>query len=297
MAANEEQPSVGADGLGGMLVGGRDKGQGACFSGHSMPPSTSLPPSMPLPADEVHVWITEPEAIEDPRLLEAYLGLLSPGERDKQRRFHFERHRRQYLVSHALVRLTLSRYVPVEPQAWSFVTNEYGCPRVAGEGSPWLRFNLSHTEGMAMVAVARDVDVGVDVEDALRTGETVGIADRFFAPSEVRALRALEASRQRERFFEYWTLKEAYIKARGMGLSLPLEQFAFELEPGASPRIVFDPRLKDEPEAWQFVQLRPSARHLAAVAVRRSRTESLKVRYQRTVPLAGEQAPRFLPSR
>jgi 4'-phosphopantetheinyl transferase len=233
---------------------------------------------MPLPPDEVHVWRVEPEEINDPGLLEAYLGLLSSEEREKQRKFHFERHQRQYLVSHALVRLTLSRYAPVEPRAWTFVTNEYGCPRVQGEGNAWLRFNLSHTDGMAMVAVARDVDVGVDVEDALRRGETVGLADRFFAPSEVKALKALEASRQRERFFEYWTLKEAYIKARGMGLSLPLDQFAFELQPGEPPRIAFDPRLKDEPEGWQFVQMGPSKRHMAAVAVRLSRTLPLNVR-------------------
>jgi 4'-phosphopantetheinyl transferase len=248
---------------------------------------------MPLPSDEVHVWITEPEQIEEPRLLEAYLRLLNLEEREKQRRFHFERHQRQYLVSHALVRLTLSRYAPEAPEAWSFVTNDYGCPRVK-EGGPRLSFNLSHTDGMAVVAVARDTEVGVDVEDTLRSGETVGLADRFFAPSEVSALRALAVERQRERFFEYWTLKEAYIKARGMGLSLPLEQFAFELQPGAQPRIRFDPRLRDDPESWQFFQLRPSARHQAALAVRRPRTLPLKVRYQRTVPLSGDEPPQFL---
>lgn len=244
-----------------------------------MPPGFSSPLLMLLPPDEVHVWRVEPEAINDPGLLEMYVGLLSPEEHEKQRRFHFEKHRRQYLVSHALVRLTLSRYAPVMPQAWTFVTNEYGCPRVEREENAWLRFNLSHTDGMAMVAVARALDVGVDVEDASRTGETVGIADRFFAPSEVQALRALEPSHQRERFFEYWTLKEAYIKARGMGLSLPLEQFAFELHPGEPPRISFDPRLKDDPEAWQFVQRGTSKRHMAAVAVRRSRALPLKVRW------------------
>jgi 4'-phosphopantetheinyl transferase len=245
---------------------------------------------MVLPPDEVHVWIVEPERIEEPRLLEAYLGLLNAEECEKQRRFHFERHRRQYLVSHALVRLTLSRYAPVRPEAWSFVTNEYGCPRVEAEGLG-LRFNLSHTDGMALVAVANHVEVGVDVEDTMRPGEMVDLADRFFAPSEVAALRALEMSRQRERFFEYWTLKEAYIKARGMGLSIPLEQFAFELQPGQSPRISFDPRLGDEPEAWQFVQLQPSARHQAALAARRPRRLALKVRCQRTVPLHHDEEP------
>jgi 4'-phosphopantetheinyl transferase len=248
---------------------------------------------MALPQDEVHVWIAEPERIEEPRLLEAYLGLLSPDEREKQRRFYFERHRRQYLVSHALVRLTLSRYAPVRPEAWSFVTNEYGCPRIEGEGMG-LRFNLSHTDGMVTVAVANNVDVGVDVEDTSRPGETVELADRYFAPSEIVALRALAVERQRERFFEYWTLKEAYIKARGMGLSIPLEQFAFELQPGQRPSISFDPRLGDEASMWQFVQLRPSARHQAALAVRRPREQALKVRYQRTVPLEQDVPPEWM---
>jgi 4'-phosphopantetheinyl transferase len=249
---------------------------------------------MPLPPDEVHLWIAEPEQLTEPRLLEAYRALLSPQERERHQRFHFEKHRHQYLVSHALVRLTLSRYAPVAPEAWTFTTNTYGRPEVVGEGSPRLRFNLTHTDGMAIVAVMLDADVGVDVEDTLRPGETVGLAHRYFAPAESSALLALPVERQRERFFEYWTLKEAYIKARGMGLSLPLEQFAFELQPGRSPRISFDPQLQDEPEAWQFFQLRPSARNLAALAVRRARDLPLQVRCRRTVPLGGDGPPEIL---
>ncbi len=259
-----------------------------------MSSSPSTPALMPLAPDEVHVWITEPEQIEEPRLLEAYWGILSSGEREKQRRFHFERHRRQYLVSHALVRLTLSRYAPVAPQEWSFRTNAYGRPEVLGERGSRLRFNLSHTDGMAVVAVALDEEVGVDVEDSQRQGETVGLADHYFAPAEVVALRALPVDLQQERFFDYWTLKEAYIKARGMGLSLPLEQFAFELRPGQPPRISFDPRLVDDPEGWQFVQLRPSARHLAALAVRRPWRQPLQVRCQRIVPWGREEPPEVM---
>lgn len=249
---------------------------------------------MPLAPDEVHVWISEPEQIEEPRLLEVYRGVLSPQEREQQQKFYFEKHRRQYLVSHALVRLTLSRYAPVRPEAWTFRTNAYGRPEVVGEGSPRLHFNLSHTDGMAVVAVAFDAEVGVDVENAQRPGETVSLADRFFAPAEVAALRALPAERQQERFFEYWTLKEAYIKARGMGLSLPLDRFAFELRSGQLPRISFDPRLQDDPESWQFVQLRPSARHQAALAVRRPRGQSLQVRCQHIVPWGSEEPPELI---
>jgi 4'-phosphopantetheinyl transferase len=252
--------------------------------------SSSFTP-LALGSDEVHVWIVEPERITDARLLQAYKTLLDAGELERQRRFHFERHRQQYLVSHALVRLTLSRYAPVAPEAWRFVPNEYGRPAIVGPEGQWLRFNLSHTDGMALVAVGRDVDLGADIEDAERPGETVEIADSFFARSEVQALRALPKERQRERFFEYWTLKEAYIKARGAGLSLPLDQFAFDLVQGQMPSISFDPRMQDLPDVWQFMQHKPSARHQAAVAFRRPRGGALTVRWQHTVPLSGDLAP------
>jgi 4'-phosphopantetheinyl transferase len=257
---------------------------------------TPSPPEQPLSLrpDEVHLWVVEPELITEPRLLAAYLALLDEGERERRLRFRFEKHRHQFLVSHALVRVTLSRYAPVPPEAWRFVTNAYGRPELAGQALPRLHFNLSHTDGMAVCAVALDTDVGADVEDSLRPGQTVELASSFFAPAEVAALNALPPERRRERFFDYWTLKESYIKARGAGLSLPLEQFAFHLEPGQPPRISFDPRLKDEPESWQFVRLRLSERHPAAVAVRRARGLPLTVRCQRTVPLAGDTPPWFV---
>lgn len=246
-------------------------------------------PLLPLPEGEVHVWLAEPEALSEPRLLAAYAALLDEGERARHQRFHFERHRRQFLVSHALVRVTLSRYAPVAPEAWSFVTNAYGRPEVRADGGLRLRFNLSHTDGLALCAVTVDADVGADVEDSERSGETVSLAEHCFAPAEVAALRALPASLQRERFFTYWTLKEAYIKARGAGLSLPLTHFAFHLTPGEAPRISFDAALPDVPEAWRFVPLRPSARHFGALAVRRPRELPLTVRCWRTVPLLREE--------
>lgn len=249
-----------------------------------MPPPP--PPPLSLRPDEVHLWVVEPERILEPRLLTAYLGLLSAEERERHLRFRFEKHRHQFLVSHALVRATLSRYVPVPREAWRFVANAYGRPEIAGPVPSRLRFNLSHTDGMAVCAVALGMDVGADVEHSGRPGQTVELADSFFARSEVLALRALPAEHQRERFFDYWTLKESYIKARGAGLSLPLDQFAFHLEAGRPPCISFDPRMMDEPEAWQFFQVRLGVEHPAAVAVRRARGLPLTVRCQRTVPLA-----------
>ncbi|WP_044281112.1 4'-phosphopantetheinyl transferase family protein [Myxococcus stipitatus] len=246
-----------------------------------------------LRPDEVHVWIVEPERIHEQKLLDAYWALLDSGEREKKQRFRFERHQKQYLVSHALVRVTLSRYAPVAPTAWSFSTNAYGRPEIRGEWGARLRFNLSHTDGMALVAVGLDAELGADVEDSQRPGDTVEIADSFFAASEVAALRALPVAEQRSRFFEYWTLKESYIKARGAGLSLPLDQFAFHLARGQEPRISFDARMADTPETWRFMQWCPSERHHAAVALRSARANPFRVRWQFTVPLASDAPPRF----
>ena len=184
------------------------------------------------------------------------------------------------------MRTVLSRYVAVDPSIWRFERNKYGKPAIAyPRGIPPLSFNLSNTTGLIACLVALGRDVGIDVEDTTRLGETVEIVDQFFSPTEVAALRALPSNDQRYRFFEYWTLKEAYIKARGMGLALPLEQFSFHLEVRQPVRIAFDPRLHDDPRSWQFAQFRPTSRHLMAAAIRRGMDADLTVHTQHTLPL------------
>jgi 4'-phosphopantetheinyl transferase len=240
---------------------------------------------------EAHLWYVFQDEIRDPALLAAYHGLMTPEEAERQARFMFPKGRHEHLVTRALVRTVLSRYAPVDPRAWTFVKGERGRPEIAGPaGVPPLRFNLSHTDGLIACLVALDRVVGVDVEDTLRPSSTVEIADRFFSPHEVRALRAQPPERQRARFFEYWTLKESYIKARGMGLALPLDQFSFHLDEGPRVRISFDPRLEDDPESWQFALYRPSDRHMMAAAIRKGRGGApLSIELREIVPLA---APR-----
>src|SRR6185436_13023672 len=108
-----------------------------------------------------------------------------------------------------------STYHPcVEPGTWEFEAGEFGRPEIAAPSvQPTVRFNLSHTDGMIVCLVGDDREIGVDVEDIERTGYTVEIADRYFSEAEVRELRSWTAERRVERFFDYWTLKEAYIKA------------------------------------------------------------------------------------
>ncbi len=240
-----------------------------------------------LPPDAAHLWYVFPEDVHDPYLLAAYHLLMSPEEAVQQARFRFPEGRHEYLVTRALVRAVLSAYAPVAPRAWQFVRNRHGRPEIAGPaGAPALRFNLSNTRGLIVCLVTQGREVGVDVEDTTRKGETVGVADRFFSPSEALALRALPASRQRDRFFDYWTLKEAYIKARGMGLAIPLDHFSFHLDEPAGIRIEFDPALPDDPERWQFCLWSPTERHRMAAALQKRRGERpLAVEIRKILPL------------
>lgn len=245
-------------------------------------------PRYELPPGEAHLHYIATDEVTSPELMAAYLRLLAPDERARRDRYRFDRNKREYLLTRALVRTVLSRYADVSPAAWEFRANEYGRPEIAAPEHAWIRFNLSNTEGLVAILVARDVEVGVDVEDVNRHGETVAIADRFFSPIEVAALRAQPEARQTARFFDYWTLKEAYIKARGMGLAIPLDQFSFLIDEGAPIRIAFDPRLADDPATWQFDQFALTNKHQTSAAVRRGAgAPDVRFVVRKTIPLLG----------
>jgi len=238
-----------------------------------------------FPPGEAHLYYALEDQIREPTLLAAYEALLTPEESARRQRYYFEKNRHEYLITRALVRTVLSRYAKVSPAAWTFSANSYGCPAIASPEGTGLRFNLSNTRGLVCCLVSRDRDLGVDVEDIDREGESVAIADRFFSPSEVVELRAQPEPRRRARFFDYWTLKEAYIKARGMGLAIPLDHFSFQLLAGTPIGIAFDPQLEDDPTSWQFEQLRPTETHLVSLAIRRRDEPDLRVVVRRVTPL------------
>lgn len=234
---------------------------------------------------EVEVLIVFEDRVTDPELVESYHELMTPEESARQQRFRFPKHRHQQLLTRALCRTALSLYTGVEPKDWRFEAGEFGKPDITEpKGFDWLRFNLSNTDGLIACAVTRGRELGVDVENMQRKGETVAIADRYFSELEAAALNALPESQQRERFFRYWTLKESYIKARGMGLKIPLGQFSFHVDEEPI-RISFDPRLADDPARWQFRQRKLSERHMLAVGVDRGAESDLDVRVRRFVPL------------
>ena len=237
-----------------------------------------------LPFNAVHIDLVDAGDPEAWAQREAYLALMSADERERMARLVFDRDRRSFLLTRALVRTMLSRYAAVPPAGWTFIANVHGRPEILDRprGVPDLRFNLSHTDGLIACAVTIGREVGVDVEHIQRR-LTHDVAGRFFAPREVRDLKALPESEQPRAFFDYWTLKEAYIKARGFGLALPLADFAFTLAPPSPPRIAFEPSLDDDPETWQFAQDWPTPHHRLALAVRREGAD-LPVRIRKVVP-------------
>lgn len=237
-----------------------------------------------LPLNAVHVDLVHTDGAEVWAQHDAYRALLSTEEEERMARLLFERDRRRFLLTRALVRTMLSRYASVPPAGWSFIANVHGRPEILDrpKGVPDLRFNLSHTEGLIACAVTIGREVGVDVEHIGRR-LTHDVAGRFFAPREVNDLTALPEDEQHKVFFDYWTLKEAYIKARGFGLALPLADFAFTLSPPSPPQISFEPSLEDDPATWQFFQDWPTPQHRLGLAVRRERAD-LPVRIRSVIP-------------
>lgn len=217
----------------------------------------------------VDVWLAcLDDVTDDQRAVCAQV--LCRNELERLRRFRVDDAALQYLVGRFLVRTTLSHYVQTDPAHWRFVTNAHGRPRIDGPGADLLTFNLSHTRGLVACAVARrgegEVELGIDVECAQRAAEIESVGHDILAPEEMAQLSAAPREGRADMLLSFWTLKEAYVKARGVGLSLPLTSFAFDLS-GPGPRVSFAERGFDEAARWTFLQLRPTLNHHVALAI------------------------------
>ncbi len=251
---------------------------------HPFDLATGRPPPIDL-------WCAFYSDLEDEALLREYRALLTESERHQEQRFHFARDRRRYLVTRALVRTILSRYADIAPREWAFTVNDYGRPLIANTAAAagQISFNVSHTDSLIVLAVARGHELGVDVENTSVRSACIEVADRFFAPVEVSALHALPEARQQHRFFEYWTLKESYIKARSMGLSIPLDHFSFDLLED-DIAISIHPDQGDRPERWRFWQMSFGPGYLGALCAERVSQEEPLLSVRSVVPLISDQA-------
>jgi len=222
---------------------------------------------------EAHLWLMGLDNWR-PALAEP---LLNDEESLRARKLRHPDAQKNFMAGRALIRSTLSRYADVEPASWTFRSTRLGRPEIATPQSR-LRFNLAHTPGLAACVVTSDAACGVDVEWLERPLRPLRIAKHSFAPQEFKDLATRQGAELRGRFFDYWTLKEAYYKARGSGIPFRLTGARFSLEGEAGIR--FEPASSEKTHAreWQFGLWRPLASHVLAVAVQTGGASHLDVR-------------------
>lgn len=222
-----------------------------------------------LPEGAAHLWLAFPDAIDDPGLLARLEGLLDDGERARHRRRRLEPDRRLFLVAHALQRSVLARYTGVPAAALRFVPGAHGRPGLAPP-TDGLSFNLSHTRGLAVCAIARGGEVGLDVEAPRAIGNLAGLAARTLAPAELATVLGLPEPERLDAFLTRWTLKEACLKALGTGIAAPLRSLSFAIAEDGAVAVSFTPPLEGDPAHWRFAVARPTPEHRLAVALRSS---------------------------
>ena len=205
-----------------------------------------------LQSGKIHLYYTSLDKVLDRALIDLYHRILSPAETENIRKIRSEKKRHESLVTKALARYVLSRCCRVAPEAVRFGVNRHGKPALLPGVTPLpLRFNLSHCPGLVGCAVACDADVGLDMEDRQRC-VNLNLARRFFSEPEIMQLEKMgNAGAKQALFLQLWTLKEAYVKAVGKGLSQGLDHFSFLCDKGR-PEIRFAPEQPTAPGTWHF---------------------------------------------
>lgn len=214
----------------------------------------------------IDLYVVLLDQSDSPRTYDECHATLSPEEKDRAGRFVGDRLHRQYVLAHGLLRFALSNFrYQVAPSDWSFRRDRYGRPFVAAPATARpVYFSLSHTDGCVACAVSEFERVGVDVERVQQRGSLWEVASSYSA-EEIEALRGLAPDTFVDRFFDYWTLKEAYLKARGLGLSLPLDQFSIFISPGEIA-VRLAAGVQDDAVDWHFSVKSPSSNHRLAIA-------------------------------
>lgn len=220
------------------------------------------PVDLQLHSDQADVWrvflTVQPDSLQQME------STLSADELQRASRFHFEHDRRHYIVAHVSLRGILAGYLQTEPNQLKFSANEYGKPFLPDHN---IEFNLSHSREYALIAVARGRRVGVDIELTREDIELESLATRYFSPREVSELMALPPQHRTLGFFHCWTRKEAYIKAHGLGLSLPLDSFDVSLSPNEPVTLRATRPDANEASRWSLHSLDVESNYAAALAV------------------------------
>lgn len=211
----------------------------------------------------IHVWQAGLEL--DAGVLDQLRATLSVEESARAARFRFARDRVRFVAAHGIVRDILAGYLGIAPASLEFSVNEYGKPALTGSSTDALRFNLSHSGDLVVIAISLRREVGIDVERYAPERSDRAVAENYFSTAEVAGLRAVPERLRARAFFNCWTRKEAYIKARGMGLSIPLDSFDVSLAPG-EPAALLRTAVPADAAAWCLCHLDLGTNYIGAVA-------------------------------
>ena len=224
------------------------------------------PTDSTLLGDEVHVWRAALDLSASH--IREHKEILSTDELNRAKRFRFREDYHRYIVAHGLLRVILGGYLDTEPSQVRFVYNNYGKPSLPPRPNQVApRFNLSHSDGLALYAFSLNRNIGIDLEHITPLGDAEALVARFFSPQEKSQYRALHPSQKREAFFACWTCKEAYIKAKGQGLSLPLDGFSVSLDLRKPAKLLDITGAPLGPARWSLHRLTASPGYAAALAV------------------------------
>jgi 4'-phosphopantetheinyl transferase len=230
-------------------------------------PAFELETRIPLPEDEVHLWRVDLATVATAE--QKWQQILSAGEQARATRFYFSRDRQYFTSTRALLRTILAGHAGSDPKELVFRYSEKDKPSLStGHSGTQLEFNVSHSESVALLAFARGRALGVDVEQLRENFDQEAIARRFFSEKEQRQLAALQPSERYQGFFRCWTRKEAYIKAQGTGLSLPLHQFDVSLKPREVNALLSTRPDNAEAALWSLQEVLAGDRYVAALCVR-----------------------------
>ena len=220
--------------------------------------------------DEIHIW--NATLIRDESVIENVSKTISKKEQNKAARFHFGEDQERFILSHGFLRIIISSYLNQEPDNFQFSFSKYGKPSLKNnQGDEILSFNISHSADKAIFAITRNRMIGIDIERIVEGFPCEEIAERFFSPKENEELLKIEPGNLRElAFFTTWTRKEAYIKALGDGLSMPLDQFDVSVSPHEPAKLIANRRDPKEVSRWTLMDLKTSPGFVSTLAAQGS---------------------------
>lgn len=239
--------------------------------------------SLTLSEGQIDVWVAVSDHVVEYKNDSLYESLLGAAELEHYRSLQYPETRFDYLLSRALLRTVLAGYLNCSPESLQFDRNEFGKPCLVGKDSA-LKFNISLTEGLVMCAVSMGAKLGADVEYHPHERSMLEVADQYFSALEVAELKRLPVAQQRQGFFRYWTLKESLIKARGQGLSVPLDSFSFRASAGTAKLVSYPEGFVDKSELWDFRSFQFGSDYSGAISLA---APIQSMRLMESIPLVG----------